>query len=102
MIFNQNNYSDLRDIFSFTIIKVFGNTPNFLNFLENEEYNNIKYDCFLDYDGETYIINRETGEYINWYKCTHIGRSINISISSDSVNILDWFEEFIFKFKEGV
>ncbi|MBO7716727.1 MAG: hypothetical protein J6S85_24385 [Methanobrevibacter sp.] len=102
MIFNQNNYSDLRDIFSDTVIKVFGSTPLFLDFLENEEYNNIKYDCFIESDGETYIINRETGEYINWYKCYHIGRDIHISILSDSVNVLEWFEEFLFKFKTGV
>ena len=72
----------------------------FLDFLENEKYST-KYDCYLDYDGENYIINRETGEYITWYKLSHIGRSIIISTCFSYVNIPKWIEEFLIEFKES-
>ena len=100
MIFNQTDFKDLRDLFCNTVTKVFGDDTTFLDFLENKEYSD-KYDCYLDYDGENYIINRETGEYINWYKLCHIGRCINISTSSWHKNILKWIEEFLVEFKES-
>ena len=101
MIFNQTNYTeDLRDIFCKAVTKIFGDSYIFLDFLENEEYS-VKYDCFLNGSGENYIINRETGEYINWYKLTHIGRCINISTLSTYENIPKWIEEFLVEFKES-
>ncbi len=102
MIFNQTNFSkDLRDLFCNAVNKVFGDSMTFLDFLENEEYSVIKYDCYLDYNGENYIINRETGEYINWYKLDHIGRDINISIIYLHNTIPVWIEEFLVEFKES-
>lgn len=105
-IFSQMKINDdfivsLRDLFCDTVIKIFGNATSFLDFIENEKYSCIKYDCFLDYDGENYIINRHTGEYINWYKFTHIGRCINISCKSPDRNIPKWFEEFLDEFKKS-
>lgn len=110
MIFNQTNRKDLRDLFCNAVTKVFGDSMSFLDFLENEEYSTVKYDCYLDYNGENYIINRETGEYINWYKLDHIGRCINISTLLIYKNNLDWYvpkffqkwiEEFLVEFKES-
>ena len=99
MIFNQTNCKDLRDLFCNAVTEIFGDSMTFLDFLEDEKYST-KYDCYLDYNGENYIINRETGEYINWYKLDHIGRSINIS-TDDIMNITKWIEEFLVKFKES-
>lgn len=101
MIFNQTNCKDLRDIFCNAVTKIFGDSMTFLDFLENEEYSIVKYDCYLDYSGENYIINRETGEYINWYKLDHIGRCINISTLSMYKDIPKWIEGFLVEFKES-
>ena len=100
MIFNQTIYKDLRDLFCNAVNKVFGDSMTFLDFLENEKYST-KYDCYLDYNGENYIINRETGEYINWYKLDHIGRCINISTLSMYKDIPKWIEDFLVEFKKS-
>lgn len=100
MIFNQTIRKDLRDLFCNAVTKVFGNSMAFLDFLENEKYST-KYDCYLDYNGENYIINRETGEYINWYKLDHIGRDIHISNIRINRHIAKWIEEFLVDFKES-
>lgn len=100
MIFNQRNKKDLRDLFCNSVTQIFGDSITFLDFLEDEKYST-KYDCYLDYDGENYIINRATGEYINWYKLSHIGRDINISTSSPYKNIPKWIEDFLVEFKES-
>lgn len=102
MVYNDMNFNeDLRELFCNTIIKIFGNTTAFLDYLENEKYS-AKYDCYLDGSGENYIINRETGEYINWYKLYHIGRCINISAFCTYKYIPKWVEEFLFEFKDNV
>lgn len=100
MIFNQTTRKDLRDLFCNAVTKVFGNSGAFLNFLEKGKYST-KYDCYVDYDEENYIINRETGEYINWYKLNHIGRDINISTFSMYKDIPKWIENFLIEFKES-
>lgn len=103
MIFNQTNFKseNLRDLFCNAVIKIFGDSMTFLDVLENEEYSTVKYDCYLDYNGENYIINRETGEYINWYKLDHIGRCISISTFHMYKNVPKWIEEFLVEFKES-
>lgn len=101
MIFNQTTRKDLRDLFCNAVTKVFGDSMAFLDFLENMEYSTVKYDCYLDYNGENYIINRETGEYINWYKLDHIGRSISVSTCFSYKNIPMWIEDFLVDFKES-
>ena len=101
MIYNQTNFiKDLRDLFCDAVNKVFGDSMTFLDFLENEEYSS-KYDCFLDYNGENYIINRETGEYINWYKLDHIGRCINIQCIRLNSTFPKWIENFLIDFKKS-
>ena len=101
MVFNQTTCKDLRDLFSNAVTKIFGDSMTFLDFLENEEYSITKYDCYLDYNGENYIITRETGEYINWYKLDHIGRCINISTCFSYKDIPGWIEGFLVEFKES-
>ena len=100
MKFDEYNYSGLRELFCNIVNKVFEDTNIFLDFIENEEYT-WKYNCYYDYSGENYIINRRTGEYINWFKFTHIGRDINISaypfITIDEVP--EWIEKFLLDFK---
>lgn len=101
MIYNQTNFDkDLRDQFFNAVTKIFGDSMTFLDFLKNEEYST-KYDCFLNYCGENYIINRETGEYINWYNLDHIGRCINISILRLNTSVPKWIEEFLNDFKDS-
>ena len=100
MKYNQNCSRDLRDLFCDVVTKIFGNSASFLDFIEDEKYSD-KYDCYIDGSGENYIINRNTGEYINWYKFTHIGRCINISTSSICENIPEWIEDFLIEFKES-
>lgn len=101
MIFNQTTHENLRETFCHAVIKVFGSSTAFLDFLENERYSD-KYDCFIDYDGENYIINCETGEYINWYKFTHLGRCITISAwFTYEQNLTKWVEDFLTEFKES-
>lgn len=100
MIFNQTTHKDLRDLFCNAVTKVFGDATIFLDFLEDEKYST-KYDCYLDYNGENYIINRETGEYINWYKLSHIGRCITISVCFSCKHIKKWIDEFLVEFKES-
>ena len=103
MIYNQTNFNSesLRGLFYNSVVKVFGDPVIFLDFLENNKYSADKYDCSLDYNGENYIINRETGEYINWYKLRYIGRFINISTLSEYENIPEWIEKFLTEFKES-
>lgn len=100
MIFNQTTHKDLRDLFCNAVTKIFGDSMEFLYFLENEKYST-KYDCYLDSDGENYIINRETGEYINWYKLYHIGRCISISTLLMYKNVPKWIEDFLVEFKKS-
>ena len=102
MIYNQTNFDEnLRDLFCNAVIKIFGDSEAFLDFLENKEYDTAVYDCFLDCSGENYIINRITGEYVNWYKLAHIGRCINMSILHLNTTILKWIEEFLVEFKKS-
>lgn len=85
-------YSGNRDKFTEAIEDVFGSVNTFLAFIEADEYGTC-YDVFLDSDGENYIINRETGEYVNWYKYTHVGRDLHATVNPDN------FIEFLTKFK---
>ena len=103
MIFDQTNFrtEDLRDLFCNCVDRIFGDEVKFLDFLENKKYSRDKYDCYLDSDGENYIINRVTGEYINWYKLHHIGRCITISTLLPYKKIPNWIEHFLAEFKES-
>ena len=87
-------YRNCRDAFVEAVKKVFTDTDAFLDFIENVDYSN-NYDCFETGTDECYIINRNTGEYINWYKFTHIGRDIHSTVNPDK------FEEFLQKFYDS-
>lgn len=99
MVIDESKVRNLRDLFCSAVTTVFGNSSSFLDFLEDYEYSN-KYDCYLDCSGENYIINRETGEYVNWYKLTHIGRCICVSYSDIyEGDIETWLLNFLKEFK---
>lgn len=72
-------YTKCRSEFLDAITKVFNDSTTFLDFIENEEYSH-NYDCFMSDSDECYIINRSTGEYINWYKFSHLGRDIHTTV----------------------
>lgn len=107
MIIDQNKIPNLREIFEDAVKQIFlGKALSFLDYVENDEYSIIKYDCYIDYNDENYIINRETGEYVNWYKFDHIGRCINVSITEEPVNVdkdsvSAWIFNFLQEFKES-
>ena len=101
MVFTADTYENLRDIILLTVVDVFGGADNFLDFLEYEEYGQ-PYDCCIDPNGENYIINRNTGDYVNWYKLTHIGRCPHVSIASDTNDdIEEWLKKFFTDFKNS-
>lgn len=101
MILNNTNTENLRYIFCNAVLKNFGDSTSFLDFIEEENYST-KYDCCVYRNDENYIINRETGEYVNWYKFNHIGRDIHISImKTDKIDVSKWIDDFLVDFKKG-
>ena len=91
-VYTQENTPGLRDKFADGIATVFFSFNAFLDFIDGKY--SPRYDVFLDYDDETYIINRETGKYVNWYKGSHIGRDIHTNVEPDKI------VEFLREFKE--
>lgn len=87
-------YTNCRNEFVEVVKKIFKDT-SFFDFIENEYYSN-NYDCFVTGSDECYIINRSTGEYINWYKFTHLGRDIHTTVNPN------YFEEFMKKFYDSM
>jgi len=105
MIVIENDFNkDIMNIFRNTITKIFGDETKFLEFIEYDKYSTYKYDCFLDFHGENYIINRETGEHINWYGLDDTHRRIDINLLVDelvfNIDIPKWIEEFLVEFKK--
>lgn len=88
------NYVDgvSRDELCNEIIRIFGSGENFTDFIEDEKYG-VGFDCFVEHDGENYVIDNKTGEYINWYKFYHIGRCLNSRCNN--------ITEFLTKFKNS-
>lgn len=82
-VYTNANVGDLRERFVNAVTEVFGDSEKFLDYIENEEYSQSFYDVFYSGSGECYIINRSTGEYINWYKFTNIGRDIHSTVAPD-------------------
>lgn len=98
-VHTQIDIPTLRDDFVDAVKEVFnGDSLSFLDIIENEEYDASRYDVFYDYNDENYIINRLTGEYINWYKFDHLGRAIYTTISDPSK---DKFAKFLKEFKDS-
>lgn len=77
-VYNAYNFEGLRDFVYKSIDSIFG-IEQFLDMVD-DNYDGIadKYD-FIRGIGDFYIINRETGQYINWYKYTHIARDIHMN-----------------------
>ena len=92
MIADQNTHPTLREDLVKEIDNVFGDYQIFLDYIEEEMYG-ANFDCFARSDDESYIINRNTGEYINWYKFYHIGRDVHISYN-DKLDINKFLTEF--------
>lgn len=44
-------------------------------------------------DGECYIIDRDTGSYINWYKLYHFGRDYNTNMATKEA-IINFARDF--------
>ena len=94
-VYTQNNKKTIREDFVNAVKKVFNNDVMFfLDYMENEELG-VEYDVFCDYNNESYIINRSTGEYVNWYKLDHVGRCIHSTVHPD------YFVEFLTEFKRS-
>ena len=81
MVYTQNDIPSLREDFCYAVSVLF-NENDFLDFIENDGCTDGVFDFFISCDDECYIINRLTGEYINWYKLTHIGREIHTNIQN--------------------
>lgn len=80
-VYNEYNFNDLRDFVCKTIDSIFG-IEQLLDIIDYDKYAcALKYDFIRASNEEFYIINRQTGEYINWYKYTHIGRDINMNFN---------------------
>lgn len=98
-VYTQDGIQTLRTDFENAVKEVFdGDALSFLDVIEHEEYDPSIYDVFYDYNDENYIINRSTGEYVNWYKFTHIGRDIHTTISDPTK---DNFVKFLKEFKDS-
>ena len=82
-VYTSDNVGDLRRRFVDAVVEVFKGSEQFFDFIEDEEYASSLYDVFHSGSGECYIINRSSGEYINWYKFTHIGRDIHSTVAPD-------------------
>ena len=93
-VYTSANIGDLRRQFVDAVVEVFGSSEKFYDYIENEEYSQSFYDVFYSGSGECYIINRSTGEYINWYKFTHIGRNIHSTVAPD--NFVKFLSDFGF------
>lgn len=94
-VYTQDDIKTLRHDFVNAVKKVFdGDVLSLLDYMENEELG-VEYDIFCDYNNESYIINRSTGEYINWYKLDHVGRDIHSTVHPD------YFVEFLTEFKKN-
>lgn len=79
-VYDACNFKDLRTFVCKSIDSIFG-TEQFLDMVDNNSDGlTYKYD-FVKSNDEFYIINRETGQYINWYKYTHIGRDVHMNFN---------------------
>lgn len=78
-VYNQYNFEGLRRFVCQEIDAIFG-IEQFLDMVDEVDGVTDKYD-FLKSNDEFYIINRETGQYINRYKYTHIGRDIHMNFN---------------------
>lgn len=77
-------------------------TPNkgydeFFDIVENDSAKP-RFDCLCSVgecigNGEIYIVDRETGHYVNWYKLYHIGRDLTTNMTSKE-EVEGFFKDF--------
>lgn len=91
---------NLRELVEHYSIEAFGGDID--KFLDTVEFDSAQpsFDCVCSIgesasNSEVYIIDRETGKYVNWYKLTHIGRSATTNVDSE-----DELRDFFIKFKK--
>jgi len=91
-VYNTNNTPSLRENFIESINKVFDNEDDFMDLVENKHI--IGFDIFVDTgeSDEVYIIDRNTGEYINWYEFYHLGKTM--SINFEPSKLVDFLTRF--------
>lgn len=94
-VFDLVTHPNLRDEFNNLVEKVFGDVDKFLDLIDGT--GTCEFDVAVTErpSGEYYIINRQTGEYINWYKYTHLGRDIHMNFDPSQL------EDFLVKFKKS-
>ena len=91
-VYDTHNTPDLRELFIESINKVFDTDDDFMDLVDNKHI--IGFDIFVDTgeSDEVYIIDRNTGEYINWYEFYHLGRTM--SINFEPSKLVDFLTRF--------
>ena len=86
-VYDQDTNPNLRTQFEECVKEVFGDVDKFLDLIDSGGTYE-KFDVVTGSnrpDDEYYVIDRKTGEYINWYKYTHIGRSIHMNFNPEKM-----------------
>ncbi len=83
-MFNPDN---LRELFEDLVRENFTNNDEFLDAVEENDFGT-HFECACSVgesigNGEIFIIDFDTGHYINWYKLAHIGRSASTNVDSE-------------------
>lgn len=82
-MFNPDN---LRELFEDLVAENFKNNDEFLDAVEENDFGT-HFECTCSVgesvgNGEIFIIDFDTGKYVNWYKLSHIGRSASTNVDS--------------------
>lgn len=83
-MFNPEN---LRELFEKYMRENFENIDDFFDAVEENDFGS-HFECACSIgecvgNGEIFIIDYDTGHYINWYKLTHFGRSASTNVNSE-------------------
>lgn len=78
--------------------EVYGGIDKFLDDVEEDCIIRFSVFCTINEssgNGDVLILDRETHQYISWYKLSHLGRDLHTNIISYS-----FLKDFIYAFKE--
>lgn len=78
--------------------EVYGDIDKFLDDVEEDCIIRFSVFCTINEssgNGDVLILDRETHQYISWYKLSHLGRDLHTNIISYS-----FLKDFIYTFKE--
>lgn len=78
--------------------EVYGDIDKFLDDVEEDCIIRFSVFCTINEssgNGDVLILDRETHQYISWYKLSHLGRDLHTNIISYS-----FLKDFIYAFKE--